>query len=266
MSEKFHQRFGLNIEVEEVKRRFVNRVLNFLIIEFPNRFDIFDEKFVEQHICTKLGERWTEQGCLESLMGTDFDKCLRAMEALFTKPLFNNHPGYRQVAQDGVTAILHDMEIDIGIRWENGHFLPAGAPSLDHALVTDPLNLLNVPEYKGISTAFQKGLDHYLHSTKKPELLSDVITDMYEALEATAKVICDNDWDLSRNRETMISKLKLSDYYKQMLRDYIEYANKLHRHAGEKGQPKPLPSRRETEAFVYLTGLFIRLALAKTDE
>jgi len=47
------------------------------------------------------------------------------------------------------------------------------------------------------------------------------------------------------------------------MKEYIEYANDLHRHAGEKGQVKPLPSRREVEAFMYLTGLVIRLALTK---
>jgi hypothetical protein len=106
--------------------------------------------------------------------------------------------------------LLAETEIDIGIRWEDGHFLPAGAPVLDSALVNNPLNLLNTPEYKGVSVAFGKGLDHFLHSTKNPSLLTDVLTDMYEALEAIAKLVCQNEKELSANREGFISSLGLA--------------------------------------------------------
>jgi hypothetical protein len=53
--------------------------------------------------------------------------------------------------------------------------------------------------------------------------------------------------------------------YKRMLKEYIEYANKFGRHAGPRGMPKPMPSRKEVEAFMYLTGLFIRLAVSKNS-
>lgn len=45
----------------------------------------------------------------------------------------------------------------------------------------------------------------------------------------------------------------------------IEYANVLARHESEKGQPKPLSSRREVWVFMYKTGHFIHVAFAKTD-
>lgn len=50
-----------------------------------------------------------------------------------------------------------------------------------------------------------------------------------------------------------------------MLAEYIDYANLIARHAGEKGQAKPMPARKEVEAFMYLTGLFIRLAFSKNS-
>ena len=86
---------------------------------------------------------------------------------------------------------------------------------------------------------------------------------MYEALEALAKIICGKDRDLSANRESFVSELKLADSYKRMLKEYIGYANDFARHAGPDGKQKPLPARREVEGFMYLTGLFIRLALSK---
>src|SRR5262249_781538 len=144
----------------------------------------------------------------------------------------------------------------------NERFLQSGAPELDKALVTDPLNLLAKPEYQGVSDPFKKGLNHFLHSTKKHELLADVLTHMHEALEALAKIVGKNNNAVSVNRESFISNVDLADPYKRMLKEYIEYANKFGRHAGPQGKPKPLPSRKEVEAFMYLTGLFIRVALS----
>jgi hypothetical protein len=93
--------------------------------------------------------------------------------------------------------------------------------------------------------------------------LADVVTDMYEALETTAKFVTGNQTkDLSGNREKFVTQLKLSPYYKIILRDYIEYANE-YRHGIELSRERiPLISK-EVEAFIYLTGLFIRLALGK---
>jgi hypothetical protein len=48
--------------------------------------------------------------------------------------------------------------------------------------------------------------------------------------------------------------------YKVLLKDYIDYANKF-RHAAKEGTPKPALSPKEVESFIYLTGIFIRLAM-----
>lgn len=85
---------------------------------------------------------------------------------------------------------------------------------------------------------------------------------MYDALEALSKIVCGNDKGINANRDAFISKLGLHASYNTMLAEYIDYANLVARHAGEKGQAKPLPSRREVESFMYLTGLFIRVALS----
>jgi hypothetical protein len=84
---------------------------------------------------------------------------------------------------------------------------------------------------------------------------------MYEALEALAKIVTGRpDKDLSANRELFIKKVKASDEYKQLLKDYIDYANKF-RHAVKEGESRPKLTEKEAESFIYLTGLFIRLAI-----
>jgi len=134
------------------------------------------------------------------------------------------------------------------------------AKLLDEKLVNEELQWLSTQGYESVLGPFKRGLDHFLHSEQRPELLSDVITDMYEALEALAKIATGNDRELSGNRELFISNVKASQEYKQILKGYIGYANKF-RHALTGGKKRPDISRKEAESFIYLTGLFIRLAI-----
>ena len=83
---------------------------------------------------------------------------------------------------------------------------------------------------------------------------------MYEALEALAKIVTGRGRDLSGNAELFIKKLRASQGYKKILKDYISYANEF-RHAQQEEKKKPARSISEVESFVYLTGLFIRLAI-----
>lgn len=262
--QKFHERFGIELGIEEGKRRFVNRVLNVLSIDVPSiafRYHREDGWFeVERYLCSRLGERYTRTCCLKELMGADFDKCLRALEALYEYPRWK---GANNPIEPIITGILHETEIDIGIRWESGQFLPAGAPALDDALVNDPLNLLNTAEYEEVAKAFQNGLNHLLHSIKNENLLANVVADMYKALEGLFKIVCGNNKGINANRDSFIKTLSLNPSYNEMLDAYIDYANLMARHASEQGQARPPLPRKEVEAFVYLTGLFIRLALSK---
>jgi hypothetical protein len=107
-------------------------------------------------------------------------------------------------------------------------------------------------------------LRHFLEVEKRPEVLSDVITDTYEALEALAKIITGRpNNDLSANAESFIKAVKASDAYKSMLKEYIDYANRF-RHSPRPARPRPSLSVPEVESFVYLTGIFIRLAITGT--
>jgi hypothetical protein len=205
---------------------------------------------VEKFVCTKLGERWTGWGCLPTILGDSFNEHVRVLEAMYEFPLT------REMAESSIKTVLKEAEIDIGIRWDKGRFLPSGSALLDEKLVNDVLE--SIAKQDGVLVPFRKGLDHFLHSNNKPELLSDVVTDMHEALEAQAKITAGNDKDLSANAELFISKLNVSNEYKPILKGYISYANEF-RLAAEKGQKKDPPSRRETESFIYITGLFLRL-------
>src|SRR6266545_654036 len=63
-----------------------------------------------------------------------------------------------------------------------------------------------------------------LEGTKDPQRFGDAVTDMYEALEAMAKIVTGKPTkDLSALREEFIAKLRLPETHKIMLKQYIDY-------------------------------------------
>jgi len=237
---KFDQRFNIEVGLEEAKKRFVNRVYNAILTNLPNRvagLSGVDARYqVENAVCTVLGIRFKAGVPLSSHVGDDFIMNLRAIEALYRQPTM------KALGLDNIVKmIMAESELDLEVRWENGEFLPTGAPILDEKLINDVLGWLGSDiKYEGVLAPFKKGLEHFVRSIANVEVLSDVVTDLYEALEALAKIVTGSDSELSANQEQFLSKVKTSDQYKPILKAYIAYANALHRHAGEKGQRKPI--------------------------
>lgn len=188
-------------------------------------------------------------------IGGDF---LRALEALEVTYKVLQVESLRNLVGNRVREILKLSEVDLGIEWRDGRFLPAGAPELDEALVNEGLAWLSEAGLPTVREPLDKALRHMVELHRRPELAHDVVTDAYEALEALAKVITGRDKDLSANREIFLSKLGHSGL-RGLLGEYIDYAHK-NRHAVSGSAARALPTAPEAEAFVYLTALFIRLA------
>lgn len=248
MTHKFHDRFGIKIDSEEARRRFVNRAFNVFLEGLDGE--------IKRGIATVIGQRYAFDEDIEDIIEDDFFNTLQALEVIYNNALDGRE---ESEIKESIQLIISESESDLGIRWEKGHFMPSGAKLLDEKLINDSLRWLSDKKYNSVLGPFSKGLEHFMHSGKRPDLLSDVITDMYEALEALAKIITERDKDLSGNAELFIKKLGVSDSYKRLVKEYISFANEF-RHASKKGAEKPKLSIPEVESFMYLTGLFIRLA------
>ena len=208
---------------------------------------------IQLSVADALGKRVDFHRSLSGQIGYDFFDALKAIEGMHSMAA---GPFERQL-NAAIEYLLGISEIDLGIQWRPPFFfLLAGAKELDEKLVNDNLLWLRSDSsFEGVLATLPKGLHHFLHSQNRPELLNDVITDMYESLEALAKLVTGRDSDLSGNAERFIKDVKASDEYKAILKNYIDYANRF-RHAARKTQPRPVLSARETESFIYLTGLF----------
>ena len=256
MPSRFHERFEITIGLDDVKERFVNRIGNRIFNEFFE-YRISAVKYeLLKAIADELGDWFTTRKGFEDYTKSDFHKTLQALEGSRRILIAD-----LQLQLDAlITKTLNDSELDLGVRYENGVFVRTGARLLDRKLVNESLRWLSDKKYESVLEPFSKGLEHLLKSEKYPAVFSDVVTDMYEALEALAKIVTDKDKELSANAELFLKKLAVSEAYKKILKEYISYANKF-RHAAATSAPKPNLSIGEVESFTYLTGVFIRLTI-----
>ena len=242
-----------------IQKKFVNRVKNLIWENIIRALDdIIGIRRVCWQIANKLGHEYTSYKRPEDYTKGDYYSTLHAIEITYES--FES-PELKLRLEETVKYILSISEIDLGITFKNGYFIRKGAKLLDEELVNKSLDWLSDKKYKSVYLPFEKGLTHLLEAEKKPGLRNDVITDMYEALEALAKIITKRAGkDLSGNAELFIRSVKASDYYKRLLKEYIAYAN-IFRHGQDEDKPRPIPALGEVESFIYMTGLFIRLAI-----
>ncbi|MHA1919159.1 MAG: hypothetical protein ACTSWX_05380 [Promethearchaeota archaeon] len=259
----FHKRFKTNVNVDEEKRRFVQSIKNIIqsgdltahdqyshrIIEFP-----YDK--VKKELAIYFGEKIDHYRSLSSYIPNDFLGCLEAIEVVYDNIYIQN----KRILAKKIKDLLNNSRVDLNIDFKEGKFFPKGSDLLDEKLVNDVLNCLNTRDHENILNPFNNGLKKYSKSLKDKTNLKDVIDYMYEALEAFARYKIGNNKNLSANRDQLIKKLKLNDYYKKMLEYYICYTCSF-RHAERDIDPRPEIKKHEIEALIYLTGLFIRLGM-----
>ena len=252
----FYKRFNIEIPVDVAKQRFYNRLRN----QLPGIVNQTAQQELFYQLCNKLGIRFGGHSRIEHFLTDDLNECLHAIEEVYQLI----HNPYKRNLANTVESIIAESEIDIGLQWRDGVFWPSGAKLLDEALVNENLKWLSDPKYADVLTPFEKGLKHLLKAQKQPEKLSGTITDMYEAMEKMARITNGNNKTLGANAKQFISNLDLSEYFETMLKEYTKYAHEF-RHAVEQGKERVPPTAQEVEAFVYTTGLFIRLSIQRLD-
>ena len=261
----FHQRFNIKVGTDKARERFVNRVINKIgqdleMLEQGRKSGHYAEAMY--HAAIKLGTVYNAYYKFSDYVEDNFYDCLIALEAIYEVCVAKSSREAEKLS-NLIQYAISLSEADLGIEWRDGVFWPAGAKLLDEALVNENLKWLADRDYQDVLVPFEKGLRHFLEAIQKPERLGDTVTDVYEAVEALAKRVTGRDRELSDNAELFISKLKLGEYYKKMFKDYIKYAND-YRHAAKLGEGKKPLLRNEVEAFIYASGLFIRLAVQQS--
>jgi hypothetical protein len=257
----FHERFNILIPADDLQQKFINRV-NILIMDDLVASITLSNSYqrIEKNIAIKLGQEIKDATSLEEYYEDDYYKCVQTLEELYISLIKQRRKKIAQAIAKTIKDILNKSEFDLGIEWKNGQFILKGAEILDKELINKSLDWLDKNKYRGVYNPFSLGLKHFLESEKNPDLLNNVIRDMYEALEALAKIITNRNKDLSANKDLFISKVKASNEYKAILKAYINYANN-YRHAESLNKERAELKPNEVESFIYLTGLFIRFCI-----
>jgi hypothetical protein len=255
MIKRFNKRFGIEESLEEERARFVQRInqIVFKEIEVDNGYE---KAF--RTVCYGLGENADDRipykygmrilvPDLRTLTNDDFFQTLKILESLYL--YFNKEPGRQIEMSEYVERALSNAAIDLEVAWKDGVFYPRGAKILDEKLVEDPIDWLD--EFPEEKKDFENALSHY---AKKNH--SDVVGDCYLVTEGLVRKILGNTKTLDNNKQELLKKLGLSQSWKSVLVNYMNYANEFKRHASKKRHSiDPL----EVEAFLYLTGLLTRL-------
>src|SRR5438552_1908027 len=117
MNNKFHERFGIHIDAEEAKAKFVTRIRNRVFYTFclNSGLEYWD---LLPPVADRLGIEYSSgipsDAPIADYTGKDFHKTLQALEALYETV---SEPKKDELSQL-IRTTLDDAELDLGIRWE----------------------------------------------------------------------------------------------------------------------------------------------------
>lgn len=267
---RFNKIFGLVDDVGVERERFVERVNQFIFHDIDTgNTDKFRYQMLFELLCFELGVNAHDfqerrfgsilheeylPASIRTLTGDDFHKTLLVLCILYVylkKEDTYNPNTTRQWLSDTIESVMSRCSSDIGIRWKEGFFYPAGAEELDKPLIEETLTWLNA--YPNERKDYRKALEYYLEEKS----LDDVIKNCYSAIEGVTRKVLGNDKTLDKNKNELLRKINLSDGWNSILANYIKYAHD-YRHASAE---RHKITKQETEAYLYMTGLIIRLII-----
>jgi len=272
---RFNETFGLEDSADDERKRFVQRVNQFIfhVIDTEESREFgYDTLF--QMVCFELGVNahdfrqrtrrellygdFDASATIRTLTSDDFTKTLRVLCILYSYfESGSDAERGQEWLSNNIKLILSRCTCDIDVTWKDGSFFPAGAEELDKPLMEETLTWLN--DYPNERKNYQGALQFYLAG----EPLPDVITNCYSAVEGVVRAVLGNGRTLDKNKDELLSRIDLSDGWKSMLATYIKYAHDYRHAFKERHEIK----KQEAEAYLYMTGLIIRLVIeSKADQ
>lgn len=262
----FHKKFGFKIDIDNEKNKFIQRINQSIFYKIKGVYgngyeDIFVEicyqlgingrKWIDDVKSNNYGDAWIPD--LEEINNNNFTKTLEVLISLYD---VSEIAEIKKFISSNIEKALSQSSADLGIRWKDGMFYPAGAKEFDEILINDNLSWLE--KYPKTREIFSTALSHFSDSISNPSARKDAITNAYSALESLSRILLNNKINFDKNSDTIVEKLNLPKEYKNIIFYYKQIANEYSsRHAGTEF------GHEETEAFIYLTGILIRLIINK---
>jgi hypothetical protein len=195
----------------------------------------------------------------------DFEKTLVTIEIIYD--FFNNSDVYDKSKYlniiDMSVKIALRQNNDIGVSYKDGKFFPSGAKELDEELTNKIHHWLN--KYPKVKSLYLNALDCYAGSLKNDIKRKDVVSNAFQAVEELTKIILGNKTlSFDKNLDTLVEKLKLNKKWSQVFHQYKELSKEYGRHSGKSDDF--IPAKNDTEAFLFLSGIIIRLIVTNMED
>jgi hypothetical protein len=276
----FKKRFGQEVNIDDLKKDFINKISHFLMEELDGKIgsfysdrtkSIFDfvamefscnpSNLIQKYNSNSFGPTLSRP-TFSIFSGNDFEKTLLLIEVFYD--YFRRSDDYEKefwIEEIDKTVLLAlSQPISLGISWRNGRFYPEGVKEFDEKLISDVLIWLeNKPKIKAL---YQNALDHYSKSINDPIKRKDVFSNAFQAVEKLTKEFLETSTNaFDNNFNALIKKLDLHKEWSKIFNSYKELSKEFGRHGGN--NDNFIPEQADTEAFLYLSGLIMRLILQK---
>jgi hypothetical protein len=257
MLKDFNKNFGITSSPDEEQTAFINRVNRFLqdlrqVLPQDDYASLFSTVCVQLGLNSRkvvddnsfLHRRIPE---LNELLPESFLNTLKILTAV--RKYYLNKIDMAEAIDENIEGILKLATVDLGITYKQGVFFPKGEELLDKDLVE--FSLSSLKDFPNESKDLQNALDNYRSGSKY-----GVIENCYRCIEGFCRVTLKNNKTLIDNKVEIIKTIGLSEHWKKILANYIEYGNEYGRHASTKRHNF---IEAEVEAYLYTTCILIRL-------
>jgi hypothetical protein len=247
-----YKRLNLTSDLITEEKRFINRITEILkhahnIISPDMRHNIKHE------ITLELGE--TRPLSLPGLIkNNNFNEALVVAE-IFLQILHKVGSEYYTYFSSKIENTIDLSIVDLGYVFKGGKIYKKGAAELDEKLILEPLEWLG--DFPKARKFFENSLREYLKRD-----YPDTITKCYSALESLVKTFLGNNKNLKANTVKLIEKIGLPKEWGNILFNFCQYANEFSsRHGKKEGGKKISVDSSLVEAYIYFTGLVMRLII-----
>lgn len=260
MLKDIYKRLGLETDLNKEKEKFIKRIqLIFREIDFRHLAPIGGPDNNLYNVLIKiallLGEEKKEY--LEQLIEDSTIERALLVSEIFLNVIKNESSFYLENRSfpSKIEEAINLSIIDLGISFKNEKFYKKGAEELDKKLIFKPLEWLN--DYPKTKIFFEGALKENLRKD-----YPDAITKSYSALESVVKTFLNNNTNLKKNIPKLLDGLNLPVQWGKILFNFCDYAHEFSsRHGKEEGTKSLKINPEIVEAYIYFTGLVIRLII-----
>lgn len=279
----FKKRFGQEINVDELKKDFVNKINHALIepldesigyyygLSNDGLFDFIAIKFnlnpseiVRSYNRNSYASTYSRPP-MTYFSSRKFESTMVLVEVLYDYYQRSNNVYGSEDWIEKINKVVKyalNQPTSLGVSWRDGKFYPEGIEEFDEKLISDVVKWLE--KKPKIQALYKNALDHYSQSLTDPIKRKDVVSNSFQAVEKLTKEFLETTKEsFDNNFNSLVDKLDLDKEWKKIFNSYKELSKEFGRHAGSNNNF--IPKQEDTEAFLYLSGLIIRLILEKSD-